>query len=341
MLRPYHLTQLARTTITRLFTATRPPTPTLRNFHTTPHHLIMPNAPDLELYPSATGAALKFASAHSDVKDAPFTLYGSWFCPFVQRVWIVLHLKSIPHKYVEINPYHKAADFLARNPRGLVPTLAVNDPHYTDAEKSTPNGTGGGADGAATSMNEAILYESTIITQYLDALFPSPPNPLLSPHPYTRAHQQLHIDWISTKIVPSFYRFLQHTPSKSSSYTLSSARDEFVDRLKTLIRAMHPVGPWFGGSDISMVDVQLIPWAERVFLLDHYKGGSGVGEEKKEGDRELWERWWTWGEAVSGCESVKATMSDRDRYIEAYQRYAEDTAGSEVAEATRQGRGLP
>jgi glutathione S-transferase len=59
------------------------------------------------------------------VTSHPLKLYGAWFCPFVQRAWIVLHEKDIPYQYVEINPYHKAPELLALNPRGLVPTLAV------------------------------------------------------------------------------------------------------------------------------------------------------------------------------------------------------------------------
>lgn len=289
--------------------------------------------PDHDLYPSATGAALKFAEAHTNAQDAPFTLYGSWFCPFVQRVWIVLHLKSIPHRYVEINPYHKASEFLARNPRGLVPTLAVNDPTYAGGSSSSTDG-----DGTVPDTKEKILYESNIIAEYLDAVYPQP-RALLSTEPYARARAKIWIDWVSSKIVPAFYRFLQHTPDKS--YSLESARAEFTAHLKMLVREMHPTGPWFGGREIGMVDIAVIPWAERAFLLDHYKGGSGVGVETEEGDREVWERFWAWAEAVSRCESVRATMSEREKYIEAYQRYAEDTTGSEVGKATRGGRGLP
>jgi glutathione S-transferase len=290
---------------------------------------------DHDLYPSATGAALKFAEAHTNAsgQDAPFTLYGSWFCPFVQRVWITLHLKSIPHRYVEINPYHKAAEFLARNPRGLVPTLAVNDPQYAGTSSSV-----NGEAAAPASTKEKILYESTIVAEYLDTLFPTS-QPLLPTDPYDRARTKIWLDWVSGKIVPAFYRFLQHTPEKS--YSLDEARDEFVNHVKTLVKQMRPTGPWFAGRQIGMVDVAVIPWAERIFLLDHYKGGSGIGKEVEDGDKEVWERWRAWAEAVRGNESVKATMSDPEKYIEAYQRYAEDKTQSQVGQATRGGRSLP
>jgi glutathione S-transferase len=320
--------------------------------------------PDLSLHPHATGLAATFAKSHVNASDtdSPFTLYGSWFCPFVQRVWIILHLKSIPHRYVEINPYHKAAEFLARNPRGLVPTLAVNDLKMAgseanslsdDAGNEKVNGNGSSSPPTTdnSSPKEKILYESSIIAQYLNTVYPTR-HPLTSTNPYTAAKQSIAIDFISTRIIPAFYRFLQHTPSKP--YTLDSCRGEFCGHLLEFARQLHPQGPFYGGREISMVDVALIPWALRVFLIDHYKlpGGSGMGrftlpvdDNKGFGDedaqRALWRRYQTWFDAVEAHESVKATMSDRERYIEAYERYAEDTTGSGVGKATREGRGLP
>ena len=43
-----------------------------------------------------TGDALITAEAHT--ADAPFTLFGSCFCPFVQRAWVALEYLGIPYK---------------------------------------------------------------------------------------------------------------------------------------------------------------------------------------------------------------------------------------------------
>jgi glutathione S-transferase len=40
-------------------------------------------------------------------------------------------------------------------------------------------------------------------------------------------------------------------------------------------------------------------------------------------------------------DSVLDTLSERDHYVDAYKRYAEDTTQSAVAKATREGRRLP
>lgn len=321
----------------------------------------MPNEVDRTIHPHTTGPAATTASAHSSEK--PLKLYAGWFCPFVQRTWITLNEKSIDYQYIEINPYHKDPDFLKLNPRGLVPTLGVEVPVLTHA-----NGNGD----AITNSNSSNgtpkprqrqmkpLYESIVIAEYLDEhysddsvhgprLLPSGTDTLSS---YERAHCRLWIDHISSRIVPGFYRFLQHTPEKS--YTVDEARTEFLGHIKTWIieviemdeeRASleETAGPWFLGDRFSLVDITLIPWALRLFLIDHYKGGGvGIPEEGKGGeDEKVWRRWRVWMDAVKGRESVMRTMSEEGKYIEVYKRYAEDKTGSQVGEATRGGRAMP
>jgi len=176
------------------------------------------------------------------------------------------------------------------------------------------------------------------------------------------------MDHISTKIVPGFYRVLQHNPDKD--YTLEEARAGFLGDIKTFVKEMdgydedgagsggrgyeagldagEQVGaadaPWFLGKEFSLVDIMLAPWAKRLFLLDHYKqpGALGIPAAGEGGaDEAVWARWRKWFAAISQRESVKDTWSDDERYIEVYRRYAEDTTQSEVAQATRKRQRLP
>lgn len=273
---------------------------------------------DTSVPPTPTGAAAKLAAKHSQKHD--LKLYGGWFCPFVQRSWITLAEKNIPHQYVEINPYKKEKEFMRMNPRGLVPTLAV------------PVGGAGKA--------QKPLFESTVICEYLDEAYADEEKygPCLLPSdPYERARARLWIDHISTRIIPAFYKLLQHTPDKS--YTLDQARDEIQSHIRSFIAEADPTGPWFLGDRISLVDISLAPWALRLFLVDHYKnGGHGI---PKEGGDEVWRRWREWFEAVQGRESVRSTWSAEEKYVETYKRYADDTTNSLVAQATRDGKRLP
>ncbi|GAP91370.1 putative glutathione S-transferase [Rosellinia necatrix] len=303
----------------------------------------MASVVDTSLPAKPTGAAAAFAASHAAEHD--LKLYGGWFCPFVQRAWVVLHEKRIAHQYVEINPYHKSAEFLALNPRGLVPTLAV--PRAT-AGRGDGDGDGDGDGGGIGG--EKPLYESTIICEYLDEAYgdESAHGPALLPRGdapadvYLRARCRLWIDHIGGKVVPAFYKMLQHTPDKAHS--MAEARREFLAHARTLVREMGAGGPWFLGARFSLVDVMLAPWAKRLFLIDHYKpGGVGIptaGEEEEE-DAEVWDRWRLWFDAITQRQSVKDTWSDDEMYIRSYKRYAEDTTESEVGRATRKGERLP
>ncbi|EHY54854.1 hypothetical protein HRR83_005889 [Exophiala dermatitidis] len=272
--------------------------------------------PDSEVYPKATGPAARIVAEH--LADAPITLYSGWFCPFVQRVWITLEEKKIPYKYVEINPYHKDPSFLKLNPRGLVPTLGA--PQKDGSQKP--------------------LIESNIISEYLDESFPEQ-TPLFPNDPYEKARMKIWIDHVTSRILPAFHRFLQHTDK--SPYPLEKARSEFRDTLKTWIKEADPEGPFFLGKELSYADVCLAPWAVRLWVFDHFKkGGLGIPEVGAGGeDDQVWDRWRKWTTAIESRKSVTETLSDREHYLPIYQRYAEDRAQSELAKATREGRGVP
>jgi len=245
---------------------------------------------DTNLFPHATGAAESLVEAHSAENE--LKLYAGWFCPFVQRAWLVLEEKNIPYQYIEINPYHKAKEFLELNPRGLVPTLGVPVLKGKEGEKG---------------KELKPLYESNVICEYLDEVYSDEGEygrGLFPADAYERARCRIWIDHISSRIVPSFYRFCQHQPH--SAYSIEEARKEFLGHLKTFIQEADKEGPFFQGED-----------------------------------EEVWERWRRWAEAVEGRKSVVETQSSREQYIPAYQRYAEDTTQSEVSKATRGGRNLP
>lgn len=273
---------------------------------------------DTSLPAELSGAAAQLGAKHA--AEHPLKLYGGWFCPFVQRTWITLVEKRIPHQYIEINPYRKDPEFLAMNPRGLVPTLAV------------PVGPGG--------KDQRPLYESSIVCEYLDEAYADEGKygPRLLPGgPYERARARLWMDHISSKIIPGFYKLIQHTPEKP--YTLEQAREDLHKNIGALVKEMDPAGPWFLGERFSLVDILLAPWAKRLWLIDHYKnGGTGI---PKEGGDEVWARWRKWFDAIVERPSVKETWSDDERYVLAYKRYADDTTNSLVGQATRQGEKLP
>ena len=143
------------------------------------------------------------------------------------------------------------------------------------------------------------------------------------------------------RINPSYHRFLQHQPS-SDREGLATKQQEFLSHLKTFTKEMDSTGPFFFGSQPSLVDFTLAPWALRIWVFDHFKGGSGIPAEGEGGkDEQVWDRWRKWVKAMEERSSMRDTMSEREHYMPIYQRYADDTAMSEAAKAIRAGKGIP
>lgn len=76
-------------------------------------------------------------------------------------------------------------------------------------------------------------------------------------------------------------------------------------------------------------------------MFDYYKGDQGIPEGGEEGDDKVWKRYRKYLSAIQGRKSIQETMSKREHYVPLYQRYADDIAQSELAKATRAGRGVP
>ncbi|KAH8704200.1 glutathione S-transferase [Talaromyces proteolyticus] len=290
----------------------------------------MPAHPDADLYPTATGPAKDLVDQHQTEQSVK--LYAGWFCPFgmlsqIQRVWLALEEKQIPYQYIEVNPYDKPDSLLKLNPRGLVPTLQVPDPKDSSSPKP--------------------LYESNIVLEYLEEAFPDNKPHFLPKDPYEKARARIWIDYVTSRVIPAFHRFLQYQPgpndSKGDAVTgLDKLRAEFRDHLKTWIKEADPEGPYFLGKDLSLPDLVLAPWAVRLWVFEEYKGGLGLPAEGSGGVDELvWQRWRKWLKAVESRKSVQQTTSEKQHYLPIYKRYVDNVAQSELAKATRAGRGVP
>ena len=211
----------------------------------------------------------------------------------VQRVWLVLEEKAIPYQYVEVNPYHKPKSLLDLNPRGLVPTLQYDN---------------------------KPLYESTVVCEFLEEAYPDHGSKLLPSDPYERAKTRIWIDFVSTRLIPAFHRFLQHQEGQAS-VSLEEARSGFLDTLVQFADAMDADGPFFWGTEPSLVDFNIAPFVVRLWLFDHFKGGLGAPAEGKGGEKEKsWARWRKWYSAIQERKSIKETTSDREHYLPIYKR---------------------
>ncbi|KAK0104681.1 hypothetical protein ONS95_004955 [Cadophora gregata] len=248
----------------------------------------------------ASGNALITVRKHS--KDNELKLFGSCFCPFVQRVWIALEAKGLQYQYIEVDPYKKPQALLDVNPRGLVPGIRHGD-----------WGCG----------------ESTVLMEYLEDLGAG--QPLLPPsNPQLRANCRLWADHINRNIVPAFYQLLQAQEfTKQTEYTT-----KLKDEIAKIVDVLDPHGPFFLGPQLSYVDIQFAPWMLRLTkVMKHYRGWPDPVPNS---------RWGRWLEAVVNNEHVKNTTSLDDLYTDSYERYAQNRPNtSELADAVNGGYGLP
>ncbi|KAK7029369.1 hypothetical protein VNI00_014623 [Paramarasmius palmivorus] len=293
-----------------------------------------------------TGLALETAKTHSEPQD--ITLFGSCFCPFVQRVWVAFEFLQIPYKvgvhslnygtgliafpHNEVDPYKKPQDLLEVSPKGLVPGLKLNNFNPPKA-----------------------LNESTVILEYLnDLALSSNGRSLLPPvtNPYARALVRLQSDHINRSLVPAFYRYLQAQDQEAQI----QGGKEFLDSIEGLVslferaekEVLHAstsgegerkalsagLGLWVAGNeDIGLADAMVGPWLYRATnVLKHYRGFEMPPGEKFN----------AWLRRLFNHPAFKATCSTEELYLDSYERYAFNRPNtSQVANAINSGRGLP
>ncbi|XP_046580722.1 glutathione S-transferase U20-like [Haliotis rubra] len=233
---------------------------------------------------------------------ATVKLFSSWFCPFAQRAWLALLEKGVEFEYNEIDPYNKTKEFLTINPRGLVPVI-VND--------------------------GKCVYESAVCIEYVDEAWPDGPS-LLPKDPYERAQARIWADFITKKIVPKFYMALQRQTRPEQE----EAMEAILTALIELSGAMSTEGPFFGGQNFGLVDIMLVPFTIRFEILSHYRSFAVP-------QTDTFARFRRWMEACHARDSVKATLSTKEKYIAIYKRYENNSAQTEVADAIRKGTTLP
>ena len=202
---------------------------------------------------------------------------------------MVLKHKEIPFDLTEIDLENKPDWFHEVSPYGKVPALKVGD--------------------------DAVLYESAIINEYLDEAYPE--RPLLSGDPLIRAGQRILIDYISNKFIPLFYKLLLNQDKEAQEgykQEILACFDYFEELLKS--------SAWLSGDEFSLTDVSLLPWFERLVVLERYRD-FGLPAQY-----ENLNRWWR---ACRERPEFEATRTEVEPLIESYQKYADGTASGSTA----------
>ncbi|MDK1491558.1 glutathione S-transferase family protein [Sinorhizobium sp. 7-81] len=159
---------------------------------------------------------------------APLTLISHHLCPYVQRAAIALSEKGVPFERVYIDLGSKPDWFLRISPLGKVPLLRIPQ-----------------------EGGEAILFESSVICEYLEE---TQPGPKLHPaDPLTRAR---HRGWMEfgSAILSDLWVY----ETTQDTETLEARRGVLKAKFAT-IEAELGDGPFFAGPDFSLVDAVFAP----------------------------------------------------------------------------------
>jgi glutathione S-transferase len=153
-----------------------------------------------------------------------FELISFPLCPFVHRSLITLQHKKVPFSLKEIDLENPPEWFLKISPMGKVPVLRVND--------------------------DTVLFESAVINEYLDEV--NPPA-LIAKDPLIKAKERAWIEYCS-ELIMAFYTLCNEEDLES----FEDQMDEFFEDVEKL----EPVlgnGPYFRGSDFSLIDTSYAP----------------------------------------------------------------------------------
>lgn len=152
------------------------------------------------------------------------TLYSSATSPDSHRTRIVLAEKELPVEIIEVDAGHVPAELLERNPYGKLPTIEDRD---------------------------TVLFEASVINEYLDERYPHPP--LKPGSPAERAQMRLSVLRLEQELYP-LYAELAAAKDKD----VAKSKKKLADYLAALDAYMARQ-EYFVGATYTLADVTIAP----------------------------------------------------------------------------------
>lgn len=209
-------------------------------------------------------------------------LYSARGCPYAHRTRLVLEHKHVGFELFEIDLKNKPEWFTRQvSAYGKVPAIQHEDTH---------------------------LYESSVINEYLDEVFPRPE--LLPAQPARRALARIWIDYANTRFTSAYHAVLRGPEGERAQ-----ARQTLTEVLTQLEEQAFPqlsasgTGPFFFGQTLSLVDFTFYPWFERWVTLEHYRDFALP---------QTFKRIHQWQRAVRELEAVRKQENPPEYYLERY-----------------------
>jgi glutathione S-transferase len=224
-------------------------------------------------------------------------IFSAKVCPYAQRSRLVLLEKGVDFELVEIDLQSKPDWFTKISPYGKVPLIRYGSDR---------------------------VWESTVINEYLEEVFPEPP--LMPLGAGQRAIARIWIDFANTKFTPAFYKLLLSQEPKKQQEWAEELIQHFHFMEREGLGARSHSGPYWFGDNLSLVDVAFYPWFERLPALDHYRGVALPANCPR------LREWWI---AMQLRDSVRQTAESAEFHVDNYAKYASNSATGVTAQELR------
>lgn len=171
-------------------------------------------------------------------QEGKLRVYSMRYCPYAQRVHLVLLAKKVAHDPVFINLTEKPEWYTESVPTGKVPALKTEG---------------------------SILYESLIISDYLDEKYETG-GKLSAATPLQQALDRIFLETFS-KLSPAFYKAMMTEGVNAGTFA------EVLAGLAPLEAELAArASPYLGGQRPGLVDYMIWPWLERLPVLAELAG---------------------------------------------------------------------
>jgi len=172
--------------------------------------------------------------------DSKLQLLSMRFCPYAQRIHLVLEAKKLPYHTFNINLTEKPEWLTKYSPLGKVPAL-----------------------GLPTEDGKPFIHESLIIADYLDEKYPE--KRLYPTEPIAKAIDRLLIQRFEN-IITGYYKAIGFINGQGGLTEIATGLDEFEAELR------KRGSTFFGGDEPGMLDLMIWPWCERIAMLKYVVG---------------------------------------------------------------------
>ncbi len=223
---------------------------------------------------------------------ATVEIFSAEVCPYAHRSRLVLMHKGVDFTLTEVDLKNKPDWFAEVSPYGKVPAIRHDG---------------------------RIVYESAIINEYLDEVFPEPP--LMPATPHERAMARIWVDYGNTRFNVASYRFLRENEADKQG----ELREELDECLVFIDQGMRKAsaGPFWFGKTPTLVDYSYYPFFERFCNVEHYRNYTMPASCS---------RLVAWIDTMKALPHVREIANEPAFYIERAAAYAKPSPGRQAAE---------